>query len=77
MQLKKEEITSAVDANLTATEAIRATLEMVSNGTIRIELCGHLEHANNIKGFTLDKTKYKMSLVDETEDSVRVIIERK
>ena len=47
----------------------------VDAGDIRIELCGHLDCAPNEKGFTLDKTKYRMRLVDETEDSVKVLIE--
>lgn len=49
----------------------------IDAGDIRIELCGHLEHAGYIKSFTLDKRKYRMRLRDETEDSVRVIIEPK
>lgn len=47
----------------------------IERGDIRIELCGHLEHADGIKGFTLNKTKYQLRMVDETEESVRVIIE--
>jgi len=49
--------------------------DKVNNSEIRIELCGHLEHVDNLKGFTLDKTKHRMRLVEETETSVKVIIE--
>lgn len=61
-----------------ATEEYRELLnQKIQSGYIRIELCGHLEDASLIKGFTLDKTKYRMRLVDETEESVRVVIEPK
>ena len=48
---------------------------MVETGHIRIELCGHLECAPCVKGFTLDKRKYALRFEDETEDSVRVMID--
>ncbi len=50
---------------------------LVHKGAIRIELCGHLQHADGLYGFTLDKTKYQMVLQEETEEKVRVIIQRK
>jgi hypothetical protein len=57
-------------------DAMLAKLEdMVKDGEICITLCDHLEHANNLKGFTLDKTRYSIRFADETKDSVRVIIE--
>lgn len=49
----------------------------IDAGHIRIELCGHMECAPNVKGFTLDKHKYALRFEDETEDSVRVMIDRK
>lgn len=59
-------------------EFIRIELgRMIDAGEIRIELCGHVECAGYIKGFTLNKRKYRMRFEDENEDSVRVIIEPK
>lgn len=58
----------------TVAQGLRALVEA---GHFRIELCGHLEHADSLKGFTLDKTKYRMRFEDETDESVRVIIEEK
>lgn len=49
----------------------------IEGGYIRLELCGHLEDAGLLKGFILDKRKYRMRLEDETEESMRVIIEPK
>lgn len=58
-------------------DLIAALNRRVDAGDIRIELCGHLNCVPNEKGFTLDKTKYRMRLVDETEESVKVLIEPK
>jgi len=59
-------------------EFVRQELErMVDAGEIKIELCGHREHVDGIKGFTLDKRKYRMRFAEETEDYIRVIIEPK
>lgn len=49
----------------------------IKEGEIRIELCGHLACADNLKGFTLDKTKYRMRFGDETETKLKVFIEPK
>lgn len=52
----------------------------IERGDIHMELkCGgetepHAVHATQ---FTLDKTKYRLRLTDETEESVKVWIERK
>lgn len=51
--------------------------EKVRNSEIRIELCGHLEHQPGLGGFTLDKTRYRLRFEDETDESVKVVIERK
>jgi hypothetical protein len=55
-----------------ATNLINLTAEF---GRIRIELCGHIEHADSLRGFTLDKTKYQLRFVEEDEQSIRVLIE--
>ena len=57
-------------------ELRRELQKKVDAGEIRIELCGHLECAPCVKGFTLDKRKYALRFEDETEDSVRVMIDR-
>jgi hypothetical protein len=57
---------------------IRQELQkLVDAGQIRIELCGHMLCAPHVKGFTLDKRRYTIRFEDETEDSVRVMIDRK
>ena len=58
-------------------DEVRQVLQDLADaGQIRIELCGHMECAPCVKGFTLDKRKYALRLEDETEDSVRVMIDR-
>jgi hypothetical protein len=49
--------------------------QMVNEGYVRIELCGHLEHAGNLKGFYLDKTKYCLRFEEETEHGVKIFID--
>lgn len=52
----------------------------IAEAEIRMELkCGgEVEpHAVHAAQFTLDKTKYRLRLTDETEESVKVWIERK
>lgn len=74
-QLAVDRLIVESDEDLTTVaQGVRALVEA---GHFRIELCGHLEHVDGLKGFTLDKTKYRMRFVDETDESVRVIIERK
>ena len=54
----------------------RVLQDLADAGQIRIELCGHMECAPHVKGFTLDKRRYALRFEDETEDSVRVMIDR-
>lgn len=73
--------TENIDVQVNATidkHAIREMVEKaVANGDIRIELSDELIELNKPGGFTVDKTKYRIRLSDETEESVKVWIEPK
>lgn len=62
------------------TELRRLVDEKVASGEMHLELRCDTElapHAIRATQFTLDKTKYRLRLSDETETSVKVWIERK
>jgi len=72
-----EELMANLEVNVDTEALIDHLNARIEAGDIRIELCGLLECVDNIKGFTLDKTKYRLRLTDETETSVKVLIEPK
>lgn len=49
--------------------------QAVAAGHIHIKLCGELGCADNLKGFILDKTKYRLCVAEETDTEMRVLIE--
>ena len=79
MNMKVTAMSRDVELSI-APKALRKTLdEAIERGDIRMELkCGgELDpHAVHAAQFTLDKTKYRLRLTDETEMSVKVWIER-
>lgn len=54
---------------------IKEIRRMLEAGDIKLELCTHVECVECKHAFILDKRKYRIRFEDETEDSVKVVIE--